>query len=241
MSNCGRLIEGRGLTRSFGRHRAVDNLDVTFRCGEVTGLLGPNGAGKTTTFHLLTGFLRPDSGDVLLDGAPITHLPFFERARRGIHYLPQEPSVFLRTTVRGNLCLALDGLGARWTDDVDKVLQELGLGGFEGRRVGRLSAGERRKVEIARALVTKPTFLLLDEPFSGVDPLTVAEMSSTMSRLAEEGIGIAICDHNVRDTLHITHHAYLIHHGVLLMAGTPEEIVEDPSARLAYLGEGFRL
>ncbi len=241
MHSSARLIEGRGLVRSFGRYRAVDDLDLTFRAGEATGLLGPNGAGKTTTFHLLTGFLRPDAGEVLLDGEPITHLPFYERSRRGIHYLPQEPSVFLRTTVRGNLCLALDGLGARWDEKVHGVLEELGLQGFEGRRVARLSAGERRKVEIARALVTKPSFLLLDEPFSGVDPITVAELSSTLRRLAGEGIGIAICDHNVRDTLGITDRAYLIHHGKLLMSGTPEEIVDDPSARLAYLGEGFRL
>ncbi|MFO8033683.1 MAG: LPS export ABC transporter ATP-binding protein [Candidatus Bipolaricaulota bacterium] len=241
MHNSSRLIEGRGLVRSFGRYRAVDGLDLMFHAGEAIGLLGPNGAGKTTTFHLLTGFLQPDAGEVLLDGEPVTHLPFYERARRGIHYLPQEPSVFLRTTVRGNLCLALDGMGARWDEKVDEVLEELGLQGFQRRRVGRLSAGERRKVEIARALVTQPSFLLLDEPFSGVDPITVAELSSTLRRLTEEGIGVAICDHNVRDTLQLTDRAYLIHHGKLLMYGTSEEIVEDPSVRLAYLGEGFRL
>ncbi len=241
MPSSARLVEGRGLVRSFGRYRAVDELDVAFHAGEATGLLGPNGAGKTTTFHLLTGFLRPDAGEVLLDGESITHLPFYERSRRGIHYLPQEPSVFLRTTVRGNLLLALDGLGGRWDAKVGAILEELGLQGFEGRRVARLSAGERRKVEIARALVTQPSFLLLDEPFSGVDPITVAELSSTLQRLAEEGIGIAICDHNVRDTLHITDRAYLIHHGKLLMSGTPKEIVDDPSARVAYLGESFRL
>ncbi len=236
-----RLIEGRGLIRFLGRCRAVDGVDVTFHAGEATGLLGPNGAGKTTTFHLLTGFLRPDGGEVLMDGEQVTHLPFYERARRGVQYLPQEPSVFLRTTVGGNLRLALEGLGSRWDESVDKVLLELGLEGFEGRHVARLSAGERRKVEIARALVTRPSFLLLDEPFSGVDPITVAELSATLRRLTGEGIGIGICDHNVRDTLYITDRAYLIHHGKLLMSGTPEEIVEDPSARVAYLGEGFRL
>ncbi len=149
--------------------------------------------------------------------------------------------MFLRTTVRGNLRLALDGLGMRWDSRAEDVLEELGLRGFEGRRVGRLSAGERRKVEIARALVTQPSFLLLDEPFSGVDPITVAELSTTLRRLTRDGIGVAICDHNVRDTLELTHRAYLIHHGKLLMCGTPEQIVEDQSARLAYLGEKFSL
>ncbi len=241
MPNSSRVIEGQGLVRTFGRYRAVDGLDVAFSSGEATGLLGPNGAGKTTTFHLLTGFLRPDAGQVLLDGESITHLPFYERSRRGIQYLPQEPSVFLRTTVRGNLCMALDGLGMRWDSQVEGVLEELGLRGFEGRKVGKLSAGERRKVEIARALVTQPSFLLLDEPFSGVDPITVAELSTTLRRLTADGIGVAICDHNVRDTLHLTDRAYVIHHGKLLMSGTPEEIAEDQSARLAYLGEKFSL
>jgi len=241
MPNSDRVIEGQALVRSFGRYRAVDGFDVAFRSGEATGLLGPNGAGKTTTFHLLTGFLRPDSGRVLMDGEPITHLPFYERSRRGIQYLPQEPSVFLRTTVRGNLRLALDGLGMRWDAHVEDVLEELGLKGFEGRRVGRLSAGERRKVEIARALVTQPSFLLLDEPFSGVDPITVAELSATLRRLTADGIGVAICDHNVRDTLQLTDRAYVIHHGRLLMSGTPEQIAEDESARTAYLGSKFSL
>jgi len=219
----------------------VDRLSLAFTSREVTGLLGPNGAGKTTTFYLLVGFLKADAGQVRLDEAPIGDLPFFQRSRLGIHYLPQEPSVFLRTTVRGNLQLALDGLGGTWDERVRHVVSELGLEPFLRRSVATLSAGERRRVEIARALVTDPLFLLLDEPFSGVDPLTVRDLSSTLRTLAERGIGIAICDHNVRDTLSITDRAYLIHHGTLLFAGTPEEIVADQGARLAYLGEGFRL
>ena len=235
------VLEGQDLVKRFGRHRAVDSLSLVFRSGEVTGLLGPNGAGKTTTFHILVGFLAPNAGTVRLDGRDVTHLPFFRRARMGIHYLPQEPSVFLKTTVEGNLRLALEGLGARWNGEVDTLLAELGLTELRRRPVAALSAGERRKVELARTLVAKPTFLLLDEPFSGVDPLTVAELSALARRFAESGIGIAICDHNVRDTLRITDRAYLIHTGKLLVAGTPEEIAADERARLAYLGADFAL
>ncbi len=235
------LLEGEGLVRAFGRRRAVDGLSVLFRAGEVTGLLGPNGAGKTTTLYLLVGFLRPQAGTVRLDGREVTGLPFYLRARAGIHYLPQEPSVFLRTTVRGNLRLALEGLRLPWNGGVDRVVDELGLRELLGRPVGRLSAGERRKVEVARALVARPRFLLLDEPFSGVDPLTVAELSALLRRLAAGGIGIAICDHNVRDTLRITDRAYLVHGGKLLCAGTPEEVLAQPQARRAYLGEEFTL
>lgn len=227
--------------RSFGRRQAVDGLTVAFRAGEVTGLLGPNGAGKTTTLYLLVGFLWPTHGAVRLDGQEITCLPFFRRARAGIQYLPQEPSVFLRASVKGNLRLALEGLRRPWNGEVDAVVAELGLTGLVRRPVGKLSAGERRKVEVARALVARPAFLLLDEPFSGVDPLTVAELAGLLRRLAGSGIGIAICDHNVHDTLRITDRAYLIQEGHILCAGSPGEILADPRARVAYLGEGFSL
>jgi lipopolysaccharide export system ATP-binding protein len=236
-----KLLEGVDLVRSFGRHRAVDGLTIVFQAGEVTGLLGPNGAGKTTSFYLLAGFLHPTAGAVRLDGREITRLPFFHRARVGIQYLPQEPSVFLRTSVHGNLRMALEGLRLKWNGQVEGLVGELGLTDLLRRPVGKLSAGERRKVEVARALVARPAFLLLDEPFSGVDPLTVAELAGLLRRLAQSGIGIAVCDHNVRDTLRITDRAYLIHRGQLLCAGTPAEVLANPDARLAYLGEGFSM
>lgn len=227
--------------KRFRHIRAVDGLSLCFRAGEVTGLLGPNGAGKTTTLYLLAGFLRPNSGEVFLSGRRITALPFHRRARLGIHYLPQEPSVFLRTTVAGNVRLALAGLGLRWNGQVDAVLAELGLQKLLRRRVVELSAGERRKVEVARALVTRPLFLLLDEPFLGVDPLTVQELSHLVRQLAQSGIGVVVCDHNVRDTLRLVDRAYLIRAGKLVLEGTPAEIVADARARQSYLGENFAL
>jgi len=235
------VLEGRNLVKRFRHIRAVDGVSLTFRSGEITGLLGPNGAGKTTTLYLLAGFLRPTRGEVLLSGRRITKLPFYRRARLGIHYLPQEPSVFLRTTVAGNIRLALAGMGLPWNSQVEKVLEDLGLLGLLRRRTTELSAGERRKVEVARALVTKPAFLLLDEPFLGVDPLTVAELSDLVRKLAQNGIGIAICDHNVRDTLRLVHRAYLIQAGKVILEGTPEELLSDARARAAYLGENFSL
>lgn len=227
--------------KRFRHIRAVDGLSVRFQAGEITGLLGPNGAGKTTTLYLLAGFLRPNRGEVFFSGKRVTALPFHRRARLGIHYLPQEPSVFLRTTVAGNIRLALAGMGRPWDSRVTEVLSELGLAGLLRRRVTELSAGERRKVEVARALVTSPTFLLLDEPFLGVDPLTIAELSALVRRLAQNGIGIVICDHNVRDTLRLVDRAYLIQAGKTVLEGTPAEIVANEQARAIYLGENFSL
>lgn len=227
--------------KRFRHIRAVDGLSVRFQAGEITGLLGPNGAGKTTTLYLLAGFLRPNRGEVFFSGKRVTPLPFHRRARLGIHYLPQEPSVFLRTTVAGNIRLALAGMGRPWDSRVTEVLSELGLAGLLRRRVTELSAGERRKVEVARALVTSPTFLLLDEPFLGVDPLTIAELSALVRRLARNGIGIVICDHNVRDTLRLVDRAYLIQAGKTVLEGTPAEIVANEQARAIYLGENFSL
>ncbi|MCS7240450.1 MAG: LPS export ABC transporter ATP-binding protein [Candidatus Bipolaricaulota bacterium] len=235
------LLEGRHLVKRFRHIRAVDGLSVVFRAGEIAGLLGPNGAGKTTTLYLLAGFLRPTRGEILFRGQKVTTLPFYRRARLGIHYLPQEPSVFLRTTVAGNIRLALAGMKLPWDSRVREVLVDLGLDGLLRRRVTELSAGERRKVEVARALVTHPTFLLLDEPFLGVDPLTVAELSLLVRKLAKNGIGIVICDHNVRDTLRIVDRAYLIQAGKTVLEGAPEEIVADARARAVYLGENFSL
>lgn len=227
--------------KRFRHIRAVDEVSLTFRAGEITGLLGPNGAGKTTTLYLLAGFLKPTKGEILLSGRRITGFPFYRRARLGIHYLPQEPSVFLRTTVAGNVGLALAGMGLPWNSQVDHVLEDLGLVGLLSRRVTELSAGERRKVEVARALVARPSFLLLDEPFLGVDPLTVAELSSLVRKLSQNGIGIAICDHNVRDTLRLVDRAYLMQAGKVILEGTPKEILSDARARAVYLGENFSL
>lgn len=235
------VLEGRDLLKKFRHVRAVDGLSVRFQAGEIVGLLGPNGAGKTTTLYLLAGFLRPNRGEVFLSGKRITSFPFHRRAKLGIHYLPQEPSVFLRTTVAGNIRLALAGMGLRWNSQVMEILADLGLASLLRRRVTELSAGERRKVEVARALVTRPTFLLLDEPFLGVDPLTVAELSALVRRLAQNQIGIVICDHNVRDTLRLVDRAYLIQAGRKVLEGTPQEIVANDLARAVYLGENFDL
>jgi lipopolysaccharide export system ATP-binding protein len=234
-------LEALGLTKRFGRRFVVADLTLMFESGRVTGLLGPNGAGKTTTFYLLVGFLRANSGEVLLEGKKIHHLPFFQRAKLGLQYLPQEPSVFSHTTVVGNIRLALEGAGRRWDGTVDAILDEIGLRGLLRRPALALSAGERRRVEIARALVTSPKFLLLDEPFTGVDPLTIAELQKLLGELARRGIGVVVTDHNVRDALRITSFAYLIHEGRIIAQGTPEDLLRDPLAKRYYLGQDFSL
>jgi len=228
-------LEATGLTKRFGRRPVIVNLDISFQSGKIFGLLGPNGAGKTTTFYLLVGFLPANRGKIYLDGNRIDHLPFFRRARLGIQYLPQEPSIFSHTT------LALAGTRRRWDGRVEGIVDELGLRALLRRPALALSAGERRRVEIARALVTSPKFLLLDEPFTGVDPLTIAELQSLLGDLSRRGIGVVITDHNVRDALKITAYAYLIHEGRIIAQGTPEELLEDPLARRYYLGEDFSL
>ena len=234
-------LEATGLTKRFGRRPVIANLDISFQSGKIFGLLGPNGAGKTTTFYLLVGFLPANRGKIYLDGNRIDHLPFFRRARLGIQYLPQEPSIFSHTTVRGNIRLALAGTRRRWDGRVEGIVDELGLRALLRRPALALSAGERRRVEIARALVTSPKFLLLDEPFTGVDPLTIAELQSLLGDLSRRGIGVVITDHNVRDALKITAYAYLIHEGRIIAQGTPEELLEDPLARRYYLGKDFSL
>ncbi len=234
-------LEASGLTKRFGKRRVITDLDVAFESGQIFGLLGPNGAGKTTTFYLLVGFLRANRGKVLLDGRRVDHLPFFRRARLGLQYLPQEPSIFSHTTVMGNIRLALEGTRRRWDGGVEEIVDELGLRDLLRRPAMALSAGERRRVEIARALVTSPKFLLLDEPFTGVDPLTIAELQRLLGKLAERGIGVVITDHNVRDALKITAFAYLIHEGRIIAQGTPEEVLLNPLAKRYYLGQDFSL
>jgi len=235
-------LEGRDLIKRYDARPVVDRFSLTIEPGRITGLLGPNGAGKTTTFYLLIGFIAADGGSVFLDGTEISMLPFYERARRGIGYLPQEPSVFTKATVRENLDMALE-----WTPDVkdrtgrrEELLAEFKLSELRDRRAGTLSSGERRRLEIARSLAASPRYVLLDEPFSGIDPISIADLQAEVTSLKERGIGVIVTDHNVRDTLSITDHAYLIDQGRLVASGTPDEILENPLARRVYLGEGFK-
>jgi len=235
-------LEGRGLVKRYDGRAVVDRLTLEVEPGRITGLLGPNGAGKTTTFYLLIGFIGADGGSVFLDENEISSLPFYERARRGIGYLPQEPSVFSKATVRENLDLALE-----WARSVtdraarrEELLDEFKLTGLRDQRAGTLSSGERRRLEIARTLATSPGYVLLDEPFSGIDPISIADLQTEIESLRDRGIGIIVTDHNVRDTLSITDSAYLIDRGELIASGTSTEILASPLARRVYLGEGFR-
>lgn len=225
----------------------VNDVSLVLEPGEVVGLLGPNGAGKTTTFNLVTGLLRPDAGRVMLDGAPVAHLPMPRRARLGIGYLPQEASVFRQLSVRDNLCLALDASRAPRAarqERLEALIEEFHLGPFQHRRGYQLSGGERRRCEVARALavgVDGPRYLLLDEPFAGVDPLAVADLQHLISGLRERGMGVLITDHNVRETLAITDRAYILNDGMILASGSSQDVGSDPLVRRHYLGEDFQL
>lgn len=244
MNGATRMLEGRDLRKRYRQRWVVNGVTVQVRQGEVVGLLGPNGAGKTTTFYMLTGFIRPDSGRVLFDGQDITALPMYRRAQLGISYLPQEPSVFRKLTVEENIRLVLEMRGVPWrrqNEIVDQLLAEFNLMHVRHNWGQALSGGERRRVEIARALATDPRFLLLDEPFTGVDPIAVEDLQRAIVQLKQKGIGILITDHNVRETLKITDRSYIISDGVIRAHGTPQEIVNDPLARRYYLGERFEL
>ncbi len=235
-------LEARDLVKTYKDRRVVDHLSISVRSGEIIGLLGPNGAGKTTTFRMIIGFIATEGGRVLLNGAEISALPFYRRARLGISYLPQEPSAFTRASVEENLDLVLEWSPAagRARAVREELLAEFRLERLRTQRAGTLSSGERRRLEIARALATCPSYILLDEPFSGIDPISVAELQKEVIALKERGIGLVITDHNVRDTLSITDYAYLINEGRVITAGTPEEILADPLARRFYLGEQFQ-
>jgi len=235
-------LEGRNLIKRYSGRAVVDRLSLQIERGRITGLLGPNGAGKTTSFYLLIGFIAADGGRVFLDEVDISKLPFYERARRGIGYLPQEPSVFTKATVRENLDIALEWSSAPQdrSSQREALLAEFKLTRLGDQRAGTLSSGERRRLEIARSLATSPGYILLDEPFSGIDPISIADLQAEIRLLRERNIGVIVTDHNVRDTLSITDSAYLIDQGQLIVSGTPEEILEDPTARKVYLGEGFR-
>jgi lipopolysaccharide export system ATP-binding protein len=232
------------LGKSYRGRRVVDDVSLEIGRGEVVGLLGPNGAGKTTTFYILVGLARPDTGRVLLDGDDVTDLPMYLRARSGISYLPQEPSVFRKLTVEENLLAVLETLpltAEQRRDRLEELLAEMGLETVRYSRAYTLSGGERRRLEIARSLVLEPAFILLDEPFSGIDPVTVVDIQRIIARLREAGIGVLITDHNVRETLRVTDRAYIISHGRIFRAGTPAELSEDSEVRRIYLGEGFSL
>lgn len=233
-----------GLTKSFGEKRAVDDVSLEIGGGEVVGLLGPNGAGKTTAFYLITGLIKPTSGRVYLNGEDLTTYPMYVRARRGVGYLPQEPSVFRKLTVEENILAILETLDMSAKDRrkrLDDLLGELGISSIAKRRAYTLSGGEQRRVEITRALVLSPLFILLDEPFAGIDPIAVVDIQNIIFQLKSRGIGIIITDHNVRETLGVCDRAYIINEGRILEKGTPEEIAQSKRARKIYLGESFRL
>jgi lipopolysaccharide export system ATP-binding protein len=237
-------LEGQGLTKKYGGRVVVDNVDVRINPGEVVGFLGPNGAGKTTTFYMLVGLLKPDAGRILLRGEDITTLPLYRRARRGISYLPQEPSVFRKLTVEENLLAVLETLPLTEEERharLQSLLDELGIAKLAKAKAGVLSGGERRRVEITRALVLDPLYLCLDEPFAGIDPITVVEIQRVISYLKDRGIGVLMSDHNVRETLSITDRAYVIHSGKILLEGNSREIVESEAVREVFLGDRFRL
>ena len=231
------------LVKSYKGRKVVDDLSLRIAQGEVVGLLGPNGAGKTTTFYLIVGLSSPDSGQVLLDGVDITGYPMYLRARNGISYLPQEPSIFRKLTVEENVLAVLETLPL--TPDqrrarLEELIAELGLQQVRRSYGYLLSGGERRRVEIARSLVISPSFILLDEPFSGIDPLTVLDIQKIVVRLKSLGIGVLITDHNVRETLQVTDRAYIINNGRIFRAGTPDELGNDSDVKRVYLGDNFR-
>jgi lipopolysaccharide export system ATP-binding protein len=222
----------------------VDGLSISVEEGEVVGLLGPNGAGKTTSFYMIVGLISPDSGRVSLDDEDITNLPMYQRARRGISYLPQEPSVFRKLSVEENLMCILETLPLRNGERrarMDELIEQLGLEKVRRNKGYALSGGERRRVEIARSLVIQPSFLLLDEPFSGIDPIQVLEIQRIIFELKRSGIGILVTDHNVRETLAVTDRAYIINNGKIFRAGSPEALGRDPEVKRVYLGESFQL
>ena len=237
------MIKVKELTKRYVRTTAVDHISFEVAKGQIVGFLGPNGAGKTTTFYILVGLARPDSGRVLLNGDDITDLPMYLRARSGISYLPQEPSVFRQLSVEENLVAILETLPLtpeQQRDRLEELLAQMGLETVRFNRAYTLSGGERRRLEIARSLVLEPAFLLLDEPFSGIDPLTVVDIQKIISNLSHLGIGVLITDHNVPETLAVADRGYIVHGGRILFAGTPTELSANPEVRRLYLGDNFR-
>jgi lipopolysaccharide export system ATP-binding protein len=243
MNSAGKL-ETRQISKTYRGRRVVDDVTVCVQRGEVVGLLGPNGAGKTTSFYMIVGLISPDSGRILVDGQDITELPMYQRARRGISYLPQEASVFRKLTVEENLMAILETLSMRARErreTMERLIEQLGLEKVRRNQGYTLSGGERRRVEIARSLAINPSFLLLDEPFSGIDPIQVLELQRIIFDLKRADIGILVTDHNVSETLVVTDRAYIINNGRIFRAGSPEALARDPEVRRVYLGESFTL
>jgi lipopolysaccharide export system ATP-binding protein len=237
-------IQTRKLVRDFGKNRVVNQVSIDVNPGEIVGLLGPNGAGKTTTFYMVVGLIEATSGEVFLGDLNLTRLPMYRRARCGIGYLPQEASVFRKMTVEQNIRAIAETMPFSKPEReacVERHLEELGLTGLARQKAYTLSGGERRRLEISRALVTEPKFLLMDEPFSGVDPISVSEVQKIIVDLAERKIGVLITDHNVRETLSIVNRAYLLHEGAVLCEGTSDYLINDPKSREFYLGEDFNM
>jgi len=238
------ILSAKGLTKIYNKRKVVNKVDLTISQGEVVGLLGPNGAGKTTTFYMTVGLIKPDEGNIYLDGEDISNYPMYIRARKGLNYLPQEPSIFRKLTVEENILAILETLNLSEEERHERLkelLAELDLTGLAKNYAYSLSGGERRRVEITRALVTSPKYILLDEPFAGIDPLAVADIQKIIEKLKKKGIGIIVSDHNVRETLSCCDRAYILNEGAILVEGEPEKIANSELARKFYFGEDFSL
>jgi lipopolysaccharide export system ATP-binding protein len=237
-------LEAKGLSKYYGKRHVVKGLTFHVETGEIVGLLGPNGAGKTTTFYMIVGLIKPDGGEIVLDHEDLTSLPMYRRSLKGISYLPQEPSIFRKLSVEDNLRAVLEIRGLRQDEidvEVDRLLEEFALTELATKEGYKLSGGERRKTEIARAIAIKPRFILFDEPFAGIDPIAIIELKKMFTYLKGKGLGILITDHNVRDTLSITDRAYIINNGEILEEGSPEKLIADTRVKEAFLGEEFTL
>jgi len=236
------MLEARVLEKEYQDRKVVDQVSISVGPGEVVGLLGPNGAGKTTTFYMIVGLTPPSRGEVFLNGERITEMPMYKRARLGVSYLPQEPSVFRKLSVEDNIRVVLESMGLKSSECDERLrglLKELNITHLAKSKAYSLSGGERRRLEITRALVLSPQFILLDEPFAGIDPIVIIDIQKIIFHLKKKGIGVLITDHNVQDTLDITDRAYIIHNGRILMSGTSEEIANNPEAKALYLGDRF--
>jgi lipopolysaccharide export system ATP-binding protein len=239
------MIKTTKLVKSYNNRKVVNDISIEMNKGEIVGLLGPNGAGKTTTFYMIIGLVKPDSGQVFLDSEDISKMPMYQRARRGLGYLPQESSIFKKLTVEENIIMLWELVGtipkSQYKKRLDELLDEMSLQHIRKSKGIELSGGERRRVEIVRALATNPSFILLDEPFAGIDPIAVHEIQGIIKTLKEKNLGVIITDHNVRETLSITDRAYIVHQGQILLSGNSTEIANDPIAKKMYLGENFTL